>query len=871
MRFSWAGLFVLLLAFAGGAHAQATGQVRELGFQGFYRADCCVPLLVHLDSTTSTAAEYQIQVHQQDLDQDTVVYKRTVTLGPNAHEDFWVYFLPQPTNGGLNGPGGSLPLGDVLKVHLYDKAGKTHVAALPVQAKAADLERAGGGGAVKLVLAVRGEQANAHGDEYVNAQGTSETVQFISVTPDKLPDNVMGYQAVDAVAWLNANWSADGKSSQPAISPASFSALQQWVRRGGSLAVCQPAERSQLDLLDAADMLPIVARQGVGPTAAPAIQIRTKRDVQHLATIVTENAIGFTREAGLAWELLDRPGQAYEVAWARPRPDAMVDAWVTWDVPADVVERTPFIARRAYGSGAVTWVAQNLSTAALATVPNPAFRRGATPPLPETFATTGWPRIWDRVFGWRNQTRTAEEVRGLNDGVKEKGAYAPGTPVDLGAGVIRDMEHSGRSKGYVFVAVLFFIAYWAVAGPLSFFYLARRKKKGLSWSAFGVTALAATVLTVLLVKLLLGGGAEVKHVTVVRMTPDAPAVDGSPRFAVDAFTRAGVYIPKDGPQAVALPAAPAGAEGADRSAAVGPFAIPPAWLRKDTDAGFTDTARYVVDTDPTLTGKAPEVDFFFRSTLKKVQAQWSGSVADGILGSAELTPEATVPGGPGTIAGRLTNKLGLTLRNVYVVFSYGRSDANAGRLSAADRVLFLPKWDDGTVVDLAESWRTAGTLAKETPGSSTAVKASINPRGLGDGTWDKFWYAGLPTGYTSNDYDDRSGGNLHALPLMSLVDRVGPFRRPAEGSDARPEPARRGFRDLDVSPLVASGRLVILGQAARSAVPMPLSVNEDRVGGDGTTFYQVALPLGREKLAPPPPTSQPATTRATTAPAEGKE
>src|SRR5687768_3300097 len=61
IRFLWAGLVVLLLA-GSGARGQATGFVRDFGFSGNYRADCWTPILVHLDSTSSQPAEYQIQV-----------------------------------------------------------------------------------------------------------------------------------------------------------------------------------------------------------------------------------------------------------------------------------------------------------------------------------------------------------------------------------------------------------------------------------------------------------------------------------------------------------------------------------------------------------------------------------------------------------------------------------------------------------------------------------------------------------------------------------------------------------------------------------------------------------------------------------------
>jgi hypothetical protein len=55
-------------------------------------------------------------------------------------------------------------------------------------------------------------------------------------------------------------------------------------------------------------------------------------------------------------------------------------------------------------------------------------------------------------------------------------------------------------------------------------------------------------------------------------------------------------------------------------------------------------------------------------------------------------------------------------------------------------------------------------------------------------------------------------------------------------------------------------------------MPLPLMVNGDPVESSGVTFYEIALPLDREELRPPPPatkpTSQPATTQAATEPAK---
>ena len=71
--------------------------------------------------------------------------------------------------------------------------------------------------------------------------------------------------------------------------------------------------------------------------------------------------------------------------------------------------------------------------------------------------------------------------------------------------------------------MLFFIAYWIVAGPGSYLVLAARKQTAHSWSIFAASALAATLLTVLVVDLVLRGNPEVHHATTLRMAQGANA------------------------------------------------------------------------------------------------------------------------------------------------------------------------------------------------------------------------------------------------------------------------------------------------------------------------------------------------------------
>lgn len=875
MRLLWAGLFVLF--FTSGALAQANGYVRELGFEGNYRPDCWVPLLVHLESTASEPAEYQIQVHQQDLDQDTVVYTRTVTLGPKARDDVWVYFQPQPTAGGLPGGTSTNPLGDVLKVHLYDKAGRKHIANLPVQGSIkANSVDAGGGGvgsdrAIKIVLVVR-ETGNFHASEYGNAHGVMEDVLFVPVrlTQSGLPDHVLGYQMVDAVLWL------DAKLNDIRNTPA-FGALQQWVRQGGNLAVCHQTDRSQLEALIAADMLPVVGKVSSASDAAWAIQIRQKKDLDHIISILRQTSLALLFNEA-AWKAVIAANPFFEVAYAQPRPDAMVDGWIYWSDPGQPEDRSPFIARRAYGMGSVTWVAQELGSGVLSEAPDPSDKpatqpSGSTQPARprRMMVTNGWPRLWDKVFGWRNQTRTngeMEEFKAVNKGDAGQAnlelfanQYTRGGGVDVGRTLINGgTEHSARSTAYVFLAVLFFIVYWVIAGPGSYVYLASKKKKGLSWTVFGATALAATLLTVILVKLLLQGGPEARHVTLVRLTPDQPAADGTARYAANMHTRMGLYIPRDGEQVVSV-ADP----GPDRTASVSPYAVHPQWLKDEKDSGFTDTAKYFVNTDPILAGKAASVGFPYRSTLKKVDARWAGPVTEGISGSVRMTPAG--------LAGTLTNKLGHDVRNIFLVFTIGWIDSNQSRTSANDVMLYIPTWKNGAVIDVAAEAGKAKVIdgmQGASPGSGVNVIDRLEPSTTRN--WSRYLLGDLSGAFGNEVFDKGEAGILRTFPLMSLIDRVGPVRREKDNSDTRAEPIRRGGRDFNASQLVASGRLVMLAQAVDVPVPLPMQVNGDGFESRGTVLFQVSLPVDRSPVRPLTPSTAPATQpQSTTVPASRPE
>ena len=106
MRWTFPGLFLLVLAVTTStAPGQtATGEVESIGYNGTFRPDCWVPMVVRIKPDTADAGNYQIRVYQHDLDGDRAVYVRAVTVNGSAtaaEQLFWMYFLPQPINKGL--------------------------------------------------------------------------------------------------------------------------------------------------------------------------------------------------------------------------------------------------------------------------------------------------------------------------------------------------------------------------------------------------------------------------------------------------------------------------------------------------------------------------------------------------------------------------------------------------------------------------------------------------------------------------------------------------------------------------------------------------------------------------------------------------
>lgn len=858
---------IVLVAICGSSAAgQATGFVQQIGFQNQYRPYGWTPLLVNLQSQISEPAEYQIQVRQEDLDRDRVVFRRDIVLNPQKQEQFWVYFMAQPRP---ELPGNNpAELSKMLDVRLCTKSGKPLVP-LKIAFTIANIDpprNVGFGTArgVKLVLCVTEGAARPAASDFNDAAGMTEDVVMQLVGPMDLPENSIGYQSVDAVVWFDAN--ADKLTT---AGSRRLAALTEYVRDGGRLVVCQPAEAFRIEPL--ADLLPVETKDAAGDWL---IKLRDKKDLRPIrdlarykfaragsiartdADSIDRANLAALQEAG--WDRLEKTKGPFKVAFAKPKPGAVAEEWIDWT--GDGSQRSPWLVRHPVGLGAVTWVAQDLGN-----------------PVIVSRDSSGWAYVWDRVLGHRNtDLRVRAEANSQSDAPFQKeGAalYRPGGAVDLGDALLEGMEHTGRAGGLIFLAGVFFVGYWLVAGPVSYLVLAGKKRTHLSWSVFGLSALVATLLTVGVVRLVLRGEPEVHHVSLVRLLPAGKAEDGSPLSRAVIDSRIGLYIPRDGPQSVKLLE-----NDVQAVSYVTPFSIHPLHLSNSTEFPAYETYEIPVRDNP-LTGPV-EVAIPYRSTLKKLQARWSGTRNIGVdvaPGAPEETKPRLVPLGKkldvvdaqgktvsvgrGYVNGVLVNRTGTDLAHVFVVFHHPELFYVP---TSRDAVLYLPEWPNGATLDLgrrfneAERFRPPGSAGGAlTPGGSN--KKVIRGHLGTDFGFEQYWYSSLPRNSMGADtLNDSRGEYLSAFPMLSLYDRLEPQKNDLQDlSRERVEILRRAARDWDVSEQVAAGQLVILAQAGKpgvtsgeSPLPFPMEVAGDLVTGSGTTFYQFVLPLDRGELPP---------------------
>jgi hypothetical protein len=824
MRHTLAGLVLFLVLLPAAAFAQIRGDIESIGFGSYYRPDCWTPMVVRLRTAGLKTDRYNLQVIQEDLDRDRPLITRQISIDTSQPEQrFWMYFIPQPTGLADAQGGGSLDqLRKDFRVQLTTvkgvPVGQLNQTQLPTSLDGPSGQAVGRDR--KLILVIYDGTSSPSFREYnsANSVGMSEQPIFVLMRPGDLPESALAYDGIDAILWLNA----DARLLDDAGARRG-AAIDQYVRQGGRLVVCQPTERDRLIRL--APLLPIEYLAPGGGTLFQ-VQIKQAPGLEPLQTIARNNGAADTTDDH--WSTVPGP---YLMAAATPRPNALVEGrTIEW---ADGTH-SPWIVRGVYGLGGVTWVAQDLGN----------------PTLTARTAMDGWARVWDTVFAWNNDTQDRNQ-----SGELEKFYPDASQTVDVGYTMLQGMNQPGHGTFLVLLAVVFFILYWIAAGPGSYLALINWKKKQWSWLAFGAVAVVATLVTMAIVKLVLRGPPVIKHVTVVQAAPGDPAVIRS---------RIGLYIPRDDPNTpVEL------ADTAPQSLSyVAAFAQNPQHRSSNAERPPRQQSYELPVPDDTAVAPAV-VNFPFRSTLKKLESKWVGPLPGRVDGKARLARDPLRG-----VDGRLSNNTGIDLAHIYIAFR---------NTDGLVRIFYRETWGKGTVIDFQRdvadrplritppgiSFTQEQQRQFATPGdrrqNHEPIVDSIGT-GRGDYGWTAWWFPGLRSAASPNNgaFDDSQNQFSRSFPVMALFDLIPTVEKRTEDDNQRFEIFRRGVRHINLSQVVSNGQMLVLAVAAdKQPLPYPFLIYGDRYGGEGDVLYEFVVPLDRTLPEEPvEPATGPATTTA---------
>jgi len=802
------------------AFAQARGQVLTVGFNNHYRPDGWTPMLVQLTSQGGEPAAYQIQIVQEDLDRDRVVYTQMETLGGNVEskpattENFWVYFRPKPTDDGLpdaNDLSSNLnTLNSQLKVFLCNKDGK-QLCALPMTSTILSVDPRRSIGDVsrsrKLILLVTDGNDRPLVPDYAAMRGVLEDVDPVVVQPRDLPSNVLGYDGVDAIVWLDAdaNFLVSGTRTP------SLEALMQWIHQGGHLVICEPNEPNKIKPF--ADMLPV----GGLVNGEWSIRMVDRDDIGVLRRIAVPSG------SDHPWPALPGP---FKVARVPALAGAKVDEWLEWtDGTASTF--TPWLARRGVGLGAVTWVAQDLGNPAITSV-----------------AKTGWRYVWDRVFDWKNaSTDDTREDYQLPQGAPDE--WNSAESLDLGRALLGGMDLTNTAAKYLVIAGLFLFVYFLIAGPGSYLFLASRKRAQFSWFAFALVAIIATGLTAVLIRIVVRGPPQLQHLSDVRYA------QGEANGVIN--SRFGLYIRQDGIQKIDL-----GETAPHEVSYIVPFGVHPQYLN-DEDILPAYLEYQIPVRDPTQSDPV-SVSIPYRSTSKKLQTHWVGQIDGRVEVPVGMADIKLVSPHDGYIDGMLVNHTGYDLSDVYFAFEEPALN-HSQDLSMRDDIwlVYDPLWPKDASLKVQDLMMRRNLIDANLdpahgrlPGGQDPAYAMLGR----DQPWEKYWRK------HSDELSAVSSDLKNILPMLSFFDLLPPWRSSPNEREVRFELYRRGGRHLDVSPAVSAGELVVCGIASingdttKNPLPVPLSVADSSVSGTGTTMMQFVLPLDRSETEAPP-TTQP--------------
>ncbi|MFQ5590874.1 MAG: hypothetical protein ACE5HE_06915 [Phycisphaerae bacterium] len=559
-------------------------------------------------------------------------------------------------------------------------------------------------------------------------------VYVAHLSPRELPEHWIGLEAVDYVVWDDAR--------PDELTTRQLGALLEWIRQGGTLLIAASRSADSIRLTKAINaVLPV----DLGETVA----VDNLAQVRSAVVGPPRSADGVPMAAD-DWLDVGFPN-AIPVVRCLLRPEAI-------EVARDDVVDSTVIARARLGRGYIIYSAVALR---------------------DLFSAPGVATDFFRnVFHWR---------RAEGDG------QAPPLPVPLFAHVISAVSFSTSAETYLLIAGASSIVYALLATFGTWGFLRLRGGRHHSWSAFALTGLTASAVTMVVVNWFQGFGDVLHQISVIDADADSSLGRGTAFF--------GLKTSSDKEMDLWLPSS---AISATEPGPTESFLRP---LPGEAHRGGAGTS-YVDPQEYRLMPASAVVDNVrIRATLKQFEARWTGRL-DG-----RLTGHVNVERHRITDDSYVINALGVDLDQCYLLHALVGTDQTAG---ARDRHIYV--YDIGLIPGNGLKTKLAPRCYQ--PRGSETLSDVMNRSTLA--YWQREVWGGRFKGVLANIGLGQSlgsgvsqGNERSALLLLSTISDFDPVSVSSRlGQFGRPRAYSRDLlRQLDLREQLQPGSVILIGFA----------------------------------------------------------
>ncbi len=695
------------------------------------------------------------RIRLRDADGDLALIGRSVTLNPGRRQPLWLYFrLPHDADPS-----------SIFEIEVRETTDGATGQRVGRRIGMAWIQPVSLVSSTDPMIGVIGRQDAGLKTYSIQSPGNSwsptghELIRVISdLSPETLPDTWMGLAQFESIFWSGDRLTNLGSDAA--------SALNEWVLRGGHLVISLPStggawlsERSNpLSRL----MPSVTARRLEGVDLGDFRRILTDSPLRRLP----DDAIVHVFEAS---------------------PDAAPhEARVILQGPA----YENIVVRRLHGAGAVTLIGLDLGDARLT-------------------GRIDAQEFWHRMLGKRFDVLSLPEMQDLqaNGGADFRTRSAP---YYLDINIPGAISMKGKAGAGVLLALVIFIAYWALAGPISFSALKLRDLQQHAWVVFVAITGIFTAIAWGGATILKPSETDARHLTLL------DAVHGQAETRTRTWIS--ILLPTYGEQEVRV-----GGDSAvdDWRDALSSWENPSSTVRRR----FPDPREYTISSTRPNTARVPT-----RSTVKQFQVDWLG-------GSRWRLPRAVDDDiwidDDGRLHGQLVHELPGELRNVEIVLVKGLKPytelRHGGPMLAESYAWKLRAWPAESLLVLDD----LGETSRQTQGE--ALYRDLARRRVG---WDF-------AGDAAFDMSD-APRNFQSLAWASVLEP--PDWTTYDGQKVMLQ--RRAAHGWDLGRWFTEPCLIIVGQVSDADTPTPLFVDGEPLKAEGRTIVRWVFPLKPQPLTP---------------------